>query len=255
MCLAALQIKVAIQLKGRFRLKRLGLIALLLIFTMTVLSGCLYPEQNLTQNQIPYDTQVKTVQEAVEKYQKDNNGLLPIKTRDQTTPIYQKYPIDFRKLSPQYISAIPGNAFENGGIFQYVLIDVEDNPKVKIFDLRLAEKIREIKIRIQAQDYPPFKEEVSNNVYTLNYKELGYDGEEYVNSPYSNKNLPLVINGDGEVFVDYSIDLYEKLKSMDNKPKSNGDIRKILTQDSLFVPAYSLPYSVDENNEPVFMTK
>ncbi|MFC7783534.1 MULTISPECIES: hypothetical protein [unclassified Rossellomorea] len=236
-------------------MKRLGLIAFLLIFTMSILSGCMYPEEKLSQNQIPYETQVKAVQDAVETYQKDNDGLLPIKTRDQDTPIYQKYPIDFRKLSPQYLAEIPGNAFENGGIFQYVLINVEENPQVKIFDLRLAEQIRELKIRIEAQGYPPFKEEVANNVYTLNYKELGYDGEVYVNSPYSNKNLPLVINGDGEIFVDYSMDLFEQIETSDKELEPGVDIRNLLVEDTFFVPAYSLPYTVDENNEPVFMTK
>lgn len=215
----------------------------------------MYPEEKLSQNQIPYETQVKAVQDAVVTYQKDNNGLLPIKTRDQDTPIYQKYPIDFRKLSPQYLAEIPGNAFENGGVFQYVLTDVEEDPQVKIFDLRLAEQIRELKIRIEAQGYPPFKEEVANNVYTLNYKELGYDGEVYVNSPYSNKNLPLVINGDGDIFVDYSMDLFEQIKSTDKELKPGEDIRNLLVEDTFFVPAYSLPYTVDENNEPVFMTK
>jgi len=236
-------------------LKRLGLIAFLLILTMSILSGCMYPEEKLSQNQIPYETQVKAVQDAVVTYQKDNNGLLPIKTRDQDTPIYQKYPIDFRKLSPQYLAEIPGNAFENGGIFQYVLTDVEEDPQVKIFDLRLAERIRELKIRIEAQGYPPFKEEVANNVYTLNYKELGYDGEVYVNSPYSNKNLPLVINGDGDIFVDYSMDLFEQIKSTDKELEPGTDIRNLLVEDTFFVPAYSLPYTVDENNDPVFMTK
>ncbi|MFI8576843.1 hypothetical protein [Rossellomorea aquimaris] len=236
-------------------MKRLGLIAFLLILTISILSGCMYPEEKLSQNQIPYETQVKAVQDAVVTYQKDNNGLLPIKTRDQDTPIYQKYPIDFRKLSPQYLAEIPGNAFENGGVFQYVLTDVEEDPQVKIFDLRLAEQIRELKIRIEAQGYPPFKEEVANNVYTLNYKELGYDGDVYVNSPYSNKNLPLVINGDGDIFVDYSMDLFEQIKSTDKELKPGEDIRNLLVEDTFFVPAYSLPYTVDENNEPVFMTK
>ncbi len=242
-------------MKGRFRLKRISITAILLILTMSMLSGCLYPDEELSQNQIPYETQVKAVQDAVDTYQKDQGGLLPIKTRDQETPIYQKYPIDFRKLSPQYLPEIPGNAFENGGIFQYVLVDVEEDPKVKIFDLRMAEQIRELKIRIQAQDYPPFKEEVANNVYTLNYKELGYDGEVYVNSPFSNKNLPLVINGDGDIFVDYSMDLFAKLKNNDHPFKNGDDIRNLLVEGSFFVPAYSLPYTVNENNEPVFMTK
>jgi hypothetical protein len=236
-------------------LKRIVLTGMLLVLTMTVLSGCLYPEQKLSQNQIPYETQVKSVQGAMEQYQDDNNGLLPIKTRDEDTPIYQKYPIDFKKLSPRYLSEIPGNAFENGGIFQYVLTDVEENPKVKIFDLRMAEKIREVKIRIEAQGYPPFKEQVAHNVYELNYEKLGLDGEVYVDSPYSNKKLPLVINGSGEIFVDYSMDLYEKLQSTDQPIEQGEDIRFILTNESLFVPAYSLPYTIDEKNEPVFMTK
>jgi hypothetical protein len=236
-------------------LKRIGLTGVILLLTMSILSGCLYPEENLSQNQIPYDTQVKAVQEAVKQYQNDNSGLLPIKTRDQDTPIYQKYPIDFRKISPQYLAEVPGNAFENGGIFQYVLTDVEDNPTVKIFDLRMAEKIREIKIRIQAQGYPPFKEQVAQNVYKLNYKEIGLDGEVYVDSPYSNKKLPLVINGSGEIFVDYSMDLYEKLQSTEQTPDKGEDIRSLLTEDSPFVPAYSLPYTIDEKKEPVFMTK
>ncbi|MGR3764841.1 hypothetical protein [Rossellomorea sp. NS-SX7] len=236
-------------------MKRVSLTGILLILTMTILSGCLYPEENLSQNQIPYDNQVKAVQEAVEQYQNDNNGLLPIKTRDKDTPIYQKYPVDFRKIAPQYLSEIPGNAFENGGIFQYVLMDVEDNPTVKIFDLRMAEKIREIKIRIKAQGYPPFKEQVAHNVYKLNYEKIGLDGEVYVDSPYSNKKLPLVINGSGEIFVDYSMDLYEKLQSTGQTIEQGEDIRSLLTEDSVFVPAYSLPYTIDEKKEPVFMTK
>ncbi|MEG9297867.1 hypothetical protein V6B33_15485 [Mangrovibacillus sp. Mu-81] len=236
-------------------MKRIGLTGMILLLTMTVLTGCLYPEENLSQNQIPYDTQVKAVQEAVKQYQKDTNGLLPIKTRDQDTSIYQKYPVDFKKLSPQYLPEIPGNAFENGGIFQYVLMDVEENPTVKIFDLRMAETIRGINIRIQAGDYPPFKKEVAPNVYKLNYEEIGYDGEVYVDSPYSNKKLPLVINGSGEIFVDYSMDLYEQLQSAEKIPERGEDIRHLLTDDSLFVPAYSLPYTVDEKKEPVFMTK
>ncbi|MCA1054648.1 hypothetical protein LCM10_06585 [Rossellomorea aquimaris] len=236
-------------------MKRVAVTGMLVILAMTLLSGCLYPEEKLSQNQIPYDTQVKAVQEAVEQYQKENDGLLPIKTRDQGTPIYQKYPIDFRKISPQYLPEIPGNAFENGGIFQYVLTDVEEDPTVKIFDLRMAETIREIKIRIQAGGYPPFKKEVAQNVYTLNYEEIGYEGEVYVDSPYSGKKLPLVINGDGEIFVDYSMDLYEKLQDTKKSPEQGEEIRYLLTEDSLFVPAYSLPYTVDEKKEPVFMTK
>ncbi|MBM7584357.1 hypothetical protein JOC86_000894 [Bacillus pakistanensis] len=236
-------------------MKKKLLNALLLCLTASLLSGCLYPEENRTQNQVPYKDQLLTVQTAVEQFQKAEGGILPIKTRDESTPIYRKYPIDFKKIVPQYTAEIPGNAFENGGIFQYVLIDVEENPTVKLFDLRMAEKIREIKIRIKAQGYPPFKEEISKNVYTLNYKEIGYKEEPYVMSPYTNNNLPLLISGDGNIYVDYRPDLFQKIKEENLKPEQGEDIRNILVKDSEFVPAYSLPITVNKNNEPVFLMK
>ncbi len=118
----------------------------------------------------------------------------------------------------------------------------------------MAERIREVNIRIQATGLPPFEKQVAENVYKLNYKELGYDDEVYVQSPYTNHNLPLIINGDGDIFVDYSMDLYDKVK--DKKDVKEGeDIRRLLTDDSLFVPAYSLPYTIDDKNDRSSWTK
>ncbi len=34
-------------------------------------------------------------------------------------------------------------------------------PTVKIFDLRIAETIRELKLRMNVQGYPPFKEKIA----------------------------------------------------------------------------------------------
>mgnify|MGYP005830748871 CR=1 FL=1 len=229
--------------------------AVLMVLTVSLLTGCLYPQEQLQKNQIPYEDQITAVQSSVEKYRSSTGGLLPIKTRDQDTPIYIKYPIDFSKLKGQFLSEVPGNAYENGGIFQYVLIDVEDNPTVKIFDLRIAEKIREINIRIRSIGYPPFKESIADNVYTLDYSLIGYDEEPSVMSPYSNQNLPLLINGSGEIFVDYRIDLNKLLQENDYEFEKGEDIRPILTKDSAFVPAYSPPFTVNEENEPVFMMK
>src|SRR5579875_2095880 len=98
---------------------KLRLVGCLLAAGIFLLSGCMYPEQNLAKNQIPYKDQLQAVQTAVNDYRKDNGGLLPIKTKEANTPIYEKYPIDFKKLMPKYMSEPPGNAFENGGIFQY----------------------------------------------------------------------------------------------------------------------------------------
>jgi hypothetical protein len=226
----------------------------LLAFMSVLLSGCMYPNKELTKNKIPYKDQIQAVQTAVDSFRNDNGGILPIKTKEAKTPIYQKYPIDFKKITPKYLSEPPGNAYENGGLFQYVLIDVETKPTVKLLDLNITEAIRDINLRIKAQKYPPFKKQLAKNVYTIDFKKLGYKNPPYALSPFTNKNLPFVITGNAEVYVDYSSDLFQTLKEGNFKVNPGEDIRHILVKDSMFVPAYSLPYTVDsENMEPVFL--
>ncbi|KUP07783.1 hypothetical protein Q73_08205 [Bacillus coahuilensis m2-6] len=228
------------------------LLIALLLCTSTFLTGCLYPTGELSQNQVAYEDQIIGVQNAVDQFQDAEAGLLPIKTKDNDTPIFLKYPIDFNKVVPRFLSAAPGNAFEQGGVFQYVLIHVEEDPTVKILDVRIAEKIREIKIRIQTNGLSTFKN-ISGNVYTLDFKELGYEEDPFVVSPYTQNNLPFVIDGTGEIYVDYSSDLYLKLQEEVKDVRQGEDIRSILYEDSYFVPAFSLPYTINENNEPVFL--
>ncbi|MFP7297832.1 hypothetical protein [Neobacillus niacini] len=228
-------------------------ICTVLIFTTLILSGCMYPSEKLAENQIPYTDQLQAVQQAVNSFKEDNGGILPIKTRDAVTPIYQKYPIDFKKISPKYLAEPPGNAFESGGIFQYVLVDVETNPTVKLLDLRMVDTIRDIKLRIKSNGYPPYKNQLSEGVYTLDFNKLGYKQEPYAVSPFSNQNLPFVVTTDAEVYVDYRQDLYHQLKKAEKTVKPGEDIRNLLVEDSMFVPAYSLPYTIDEKNEPVFL--
>ncbi|WP_042457862.1 hypothetical protein [Neobacillus dielmonensis] len=225
----------------------------LIVFLLT---GCMYPDEKLTENQIPYKDQIQSVQTAVDEFRQDNGGILPIKTKDYNTPIYQKYPIEFKKIAPKYIAEPPGNAFESGGIFQYVLIDVETNPTVKLLDLRMAETIREIQLRIKTKGYPPFKKQIARNVYTLDYKQLGYNKPPYAISPFTGQNLSFVISTDGGIYADYAPDLYQALKQTKRQITPGEDIRQLLTEDSLFVPAYSLPYTIEAaTNEPVFLEK
>ncbi|UII57948.1 hypothetical protein LS684_13350 [Cytobacillus spongiae] len=236
-------------------MKKNRLFVFILILTL-MLTGCMYPQEKLVENQIPYQDQAEAVQSAVLQFQQDNGGILPIKTRDMETPIYQKYPIDFKKITPKYMAEPPGNAFEMGGIFQYVLVDVEEDPKVKLLDLRIAEKIRELNLRIKMNQYPPYKDQIAENVFTLDFTELGYKQEPVVTSPYSEQNLPFVITGDAQIYVDYRMDLYQALQTTDETLEAGQDIRSILVKDSLIVPAYSLPYTVDEKtNEPIFLVK
>ncbi|MCU9613714.1 hypothetical protein OEV98_09085 [Caldibacillus lycopersici] len=220
-----------------------------------LLSGCLYPETEGAER-IPYEEQVQQVQEAINQYREDNDGILPIKNKEADTDIYIKYLIDFKRLVPMYLPETPANAFENGGVFQYVILDAETNPTVKIFDLRIAETIRDIKLRLASKEYPPFKERIAPNVFSLDFKDLGYKEDPTVISPYTNQNLSFVITGDGDIYVDYQSDLYTLIKDMESIPfKQGDDIRLLLTEQSDFVPAYSLPYTIDDNGEPIFLTE
>ncbi len=220
-----------------------------------LLTGCMYPQDRLKENQVPYLDQLEAVQSSVDQFQEASGGLLPIKERDMDTPIYQKYPIDFNKLSPRYLQEPPGTAYESGGVYYYVLVDVEENPTVKLIDLRIAEEIRELNTRISvykgSKGFAPIKEVINNHAFRVDWEKLGYDEEPYAQSPYSDKNLPYILNDQGEVMVDYSMDIYEFLQNNEHSFKQGDDVREILVKNSVFVPAYSLPYTLDDNNEPI----
>ena len=223
----------------------------LIVFTCVVglLAGCGSPT-NFDQSSMRPDVDMLAgVQRAVNEYQQDT-GVLPIKTRDEDTDIFIKYLIDFDKLVPKYIGTPPGNSYEKGGIFQYMIWDAENNPTVKLVDLRTPERMREIKIRFNATQYPQFKDKVQEHVYTINFENIGYKEAVTVNSPYSNNQLPFIVTAEGEIYVDYSIDLYTYMKDNNITAEPGEDIREILVDNFPVVPAYSLPYTVDENNEP-----
>ncbi len=120
------------------------------LFILTViLSGCMFPKDELSKNKIPNEDQLLTVQNAVEDFAEDSGGLLPIKTKDADIDLYEKYPIDFSKLKESgSLSEIPGNAYENGGIYSYMIVNAEDNPQVKLIDLQLSEKIRDVNVKL-----------------------------------------------------------------------------------------------------------
>ena len=234
------------------------LIQLLIItFTVMLLSGCLYPESEKTKNQIPHEEQLETVQVAVEQYKEENNGLVPIKTKPNDTPVFEKYLIDFDLLREANILAeTPGNAFENGGHYQYALLDPETDPEIKLIDLRMTEDLRRVNVQLDiyrsGQLYPPFGERIGKDLYTVDSDELGLEESATVGSPYSEKELPILMNSDGDLFVDYRPELYEALEEYDHSFEPGDDLRFLLADHTPFLPAYSLPYTI-EDGEPVFM--
>ncbi|MRG86411.1 hypothetical protein [Salinibacillus xinjiangensis] len=238
-------------------MKRLWLM-IISVVGIAMLSGCLYPQEELKKNQVPDDLQLEVVQQAVTDFQKQNNGRLPIKTRDSDTPTFIKYPIDFKKLKQNgFLASTPGNAYEEGGYFQYVILDPENEANVKLVDLRFAEKLRELNFQIEIYRnenlYPPFGEKITNEVYKVNAEKLGLEHPPVVKSPYSGSNLPVVMDSNGKLFIDYRIDLFKALQEHKHNYKPGDDIRMILAEHYPIVPAYSLPYTI-EKGEPVFQT-
>lgn len=226
-------------------------IYLIMVSSMAVLflSGCLYPNNELAKNQMPNESQLEMVEKSVLQYREENNGLVPIKTKDADVDQYEKYLIDFNTLKEhQLLTEIPGTAYENGGIYQYTIIDPEDDLKVKLIDLRLSELLRDINTKINIYRsknmFPPFGEQIDDGIFKLNYKKLGYKDEPVAVSPYSKDNLPIIMNEAGEVYIDYRIDLQRALEEFDDSYQDGEDIRSILVNHYPFVPAYSLPYTV-----------
>ena len=57
----------------------------ILLFTcVLLLSACAFPDKEKAENQVPAKDQLSIVQTAVDEYQKANDGLLPIKERDDS---------------------------------------------------------------------------------------------------------------------------------------------------------------------------
>lgn len=237
----------------------MGKLKCAMIFVAVIfLSGCLYPHERKSSVQAtPYQDQLKLVQSAVDEFQKANGGLLPIQTKDMSTPLYQKYPIDFNRLAPRYMAEPPSTAYESGGDYQYVLVDVENNPTVKLIDVKMAGKIRDIKLRVQMyrqeHKYPPYQDVLARDLFTLDGKKLGEADSLSVTSPISGNSLPLMIDGDGEIYADYRTELVSCLKKSKKTFKPGTEIQDIIWEETPFVPAFSVKYTVNDKQEPVFL--
>ncbi|MGN7117367.1 hypothetical protein [Lysinibacillus odysseyi] len=236
-------------------MKKYLLIGLVCVVSI-ILSACgsLYKDEEQERvQQTPDPDLLNSVQRAVDAYQQDT-GVLPIKNSEEDTDLFVKYQIDFSRLTNGgYLVKSPENSFEQGGIFQYVIWNAEETPTVKLVDLRMTERLREVNIRFMATKYPQFKDRVADYVYTINFDNIGYKTDIAVDSPYSNNLLPLVVSSEGDVYVDYSIDLQRMIEDKKLKPVPGEDIRFLLADEYPVIPAYSLPYTVNENNEVVFM--
>src|SRR5699024_1195587 len=118
---------------GGYGMKKSVFMLVLLPMTLVTLTGCLYPQDELTKNKIPNEEKLEMVQTAILQYMDETDGLLPINTKDNDVDDYEKYLIDFNMLKErQLISEPPGTAYENGGVYQYGVVTPEEDPRVKL---------------------------------------------------------------------------------------------------------------------------
>jgi len=222
---------------------------------MLLLTGCMYPEDQRAENRIAYPDQLLSVQSAIEQFQTDT-GVLPIRTFDENTPLYQRYVVDFNQLIPRYLQQPPGTAFENGGVFQYVLVNVEESPQVKVIDLTSQGEVRQLQQRLndymRQHRFAPIEEMLDVGLFKLDHEALNYKEAPHVRSPYHDTLLPLLLTNDGEIIIDYRIDLNMMLQQQELEFPEGEDIRSLLYEQAPFVPVRSVPYVLDENGEPIY---
>lgn len=215
----------------------------------------MFPDSQRADN-IPYEDQLQTVQSAVVAF-KEKTGVLPIKTKPADTALMERYPIEFSRLVPAYMADPPSNSFEGGGLFQYVLVDVETEPLVKLIDLRVSERLQQLQTNINAfrakEGKFPFSGSLGKNQFTIDYDKIFVSEEPTIPSPYSDRELPIYVDGSGRLFVDYREDIQEALKYTDEMPEIGEDIRYLLYNSSPFAPAYSQGYAIDERGEVQFL--
>jgi hypothetical protein len=229
----------------RFKKWLPGMFSLVLLLA----AGCMYPEEERMQlDRLP--EQVAQVQGAVDAYYRENR-VLPYKYTEEDEKLTTKYKVNFEELKG-ILGNIPPSAFEKGGYFLFVLVDVEKDPKVRLFDLRVNDAV--MKVQAEVNGYVkqhhslPVKEKISGPFYTVDFQKLRMDPVE-VPSPYSGENLPLVVDGQGKVFLDYRAEVMKKWQNAKEKPDEETDLRLWLSEDAIFVPAFS-PQIQMEGNEP-----
>ncbi|WP_240941061.1 DUF3939 domain-containing protein [Paenibacillus sp. HB172176] len=211
--------------------------ALLLLFA-GLLSGCLYPKDQLRQNGAPKEA-VRNVQGAIDQYFGDT-GLLPIKNSSEDVPLYEKFKLDFVKLQREgYIGDIPSAAFENGGNYYFLIINEETDPTIKLMDIVVYQQINDLQKAVDAykkkEGQLPKGEAAYPGFYTIDYKSLPVK-EPIIRSEFSGHILPAIIDDNGTVYTDYAVDIMQQLIKLGDAKPPVDDLRALLVDNSDYVP-------------------
>ncbi|ANE49018.1 hypothetical protein SY83_18635 [Paenibacillus swuensis] len=234
-------------------------LGMMVIILTLLLSGCMYPdERRAERNPAAAKEFLTVVQSAVDTYQKET-GLLPLQNSTMETPLYEKYLVDFKQLQKRgYISFIPGNAFESGGTYYYLIINEETKPEVKLMDLISFQKVNEVQKAVDSYrgehgGVLPQGAAAANSFFWIDYKKLDRKPPEIV-SMYTGQTLNLMMHESGRVVIDYAPDLMQLITKGNLKPSAGEDLRAQLASTTPFVPLKSYPYYW-QDNEPKVASK
>lgn len=230
-------------------------ILLVLFFMLSLLlSGCLYPQERKMENQVPSSFYLESTQKAIDQYKADTD-VLPLVNKPLDTPIFEKYEIEFRRLMPKYLPDAPANSFEKGGVYKYVLIDVETKPTVKLIHLGTVSKVADVQQAVdryrQTWNALPIAKDLGNGYYTIDFGRIAMKDIQ-VEGMTGSQLLPLLMNGKGEVGIDYASDLALILRNSKLQVPKNTDPRYVAVRESMFVPIKSFPYQI-VNGEPALL--
>jgi len=223
-----------------------GLAVIATALALVALTGCLYPEDVTPRTEATAREAVLTVQDAVDRYL-EKTGVLPVQNADEKVPLYEKYKIDFGKLKRMgYIGHIPSSAFENGGSYQFLIVDEETKPIVRLLDLPAYQTVGDVQKKVDQyrasrggsipagdEQYPGFR--------SIDFSKLGMK-DPGIRSMYSPQTLNWLVDEEGSVYVDYGADIAMAVRKAEKEPGEGKDLRRLLIEDSYFVPVRSPAY-------------
>ncbi|ANY68852.1 hypothetical protein BBD42_22025 [Paenibacillus sp. BIHB 4019] len=215
---------------------------------LLALTGCMYPNDRLSQNQGAPKEAVRNVQAAIDEYKADT-GVLPIKNSTPETPLYEKFILDFVPLQGKgYLGDIPSAAFEKGGNYYFLITDEETDPKVRLMDLRIYQQINDISSWVQAYSTAnagklPKGDEAYPGFYYVDYNLLGKKAPAIVSS-YSGLTIAAMLDEKGQIYADYGPDLMQAIqKEGETSFAADFDLRRLLVERDVFVPVKAPVYN------------
>lgn len=236
--------------------KARSLVKLLLVVTtlLLVMTGCMYPKPDSSSGVIVSKEAMRNIQGAIEQYL-TTTGVLPIHNSDGSVGKFEKFRVDFEKLtSGGYIEYIPNSAFESGGNFYYLVLNEEEEPTVKAQSILLTQQV--IDLQSKVSDYISAKGEIPagieayDGIFYIDFDKLN-SKKPTLKSVYTGNISELLVSSNGTVYIDYAMDIMQLLQRDSSLIVSDQlDLRELLVANSDYVPVKSMEYRL-VNGEPV----